>query len=285
MSTQRQTIAPDNTAGAIDGTVALNEINNRIERLYRYSAIPLTNVAGVNNITGDCRIPLFVNEAGNQFSFEPLNANTGNVTLRVDGLTAKALYDAAGNNLAAGYLSPSRVETVIDMGAHYRLTTGNAAAGSSSTVLRAVFAFRQPKNTHGGSAVATTRTRYPFNTVISNTIPGLSLDTVTNIGRITVPARAFERIEARCSFYNCNAAAIYFRNVSDSIDVNNQAPVSVFDFGAASNVVKASFASAKQFEVQYVVGSNSGSAALGYRVNDPGGEQESFGIIEFTSFG
>ena len=285
MANDRQTKAPANTAGAITGTSGLNDISSKVEKLYRFALIPLINITGTNNIKGDCRVLLYATEAGNQFQFRPGATNSGNVTLEVDNRGSKPLRDASGAELPSGYLSASRIETCIDMGTEYRLTMVNASAASGATILRAVFIYQQPTNTFGGSVTAGARTRYPFNTVISNTIPGLSLDSVTNIGRISVPARAFERIEARCSFHSTNATAIYFRNISDAADLGNQAPLPIYDRGQALNTVKASFAATKNIEVQYVCGANPGSEGLGYKVNDPGSRPECYGAIEFTSYG
>ena len=96
MANIRQTIAPANTAGLLNGTTTLNDISAKVEPLYRYALIPLINVAGSNTITANCRVPLLVAEAGNQFQFLPFAANTGAVTLNIDARGAKPLRDASG---------------------------------------------------------------------------------------------------------------------------------------------------------------------------------------------
>lgn len=284
MANDRQTMAPANTGGTLDGTATLNDISSKIEKLYRYALIPLTTITGTNAIKGDCRVTLYTAQLGNQFQFLPANVNTGNVTLNPNSLGAKPLRDASGAELPSGYLSTTRIETCIDMGSEYRLTLPAGGVSGASTMLRAVFAFRQAAGTNGGAVTVGARTRYPFNTVVSNTIPGLSLDTVTNIGRIQVPARAFEKIEARCMFRNTNATAIYLYNVSDAADIANQAAVSIYDHGHAFNTVKATFAATKNIELRYICAANPGTGGLGVNVNDPGGMPEQYGLIELTSY-
>lgn len=284
MTANRRTLAPSNTAGAIAGTDLMEDINDEVSGLWRRAAVRLTSVAGTNTITASAEVPLLANESGNQFWFTPANSNTGSVTLNVDGRGALPLRDASGNALPAGYLSASRIETVINLGTEFRLTMPNLAGAAGSTILRALVAYQQPTNTHGGSATGGARTRYPFNTIISNTIPGLSLDAVTNIGRLTVPARAFERIEARCTFNNVQAS-IFLRNISDAADVTGIARVSMNDKGAAQFTLKTTLAAAKQLEVQYYCASGQATDGLGVKTNDAGGAPEQYGFIEFTSYG
>ena len=284
MAANRKTLAPSNTAGLISGSAALEDINDEVSGLWRRAAVRLSSVVGTNTITASCEVPLAANESGNQFWFTPANSNTGNVTLNIDGRGALPLRDASGAELPSGYLSASRLETVINLGTEFRLTMPNFAGAAGSTILRALIAYQQPTNTHGGTATGGARTRYPFNTIIANTIPGLSLDSVTNIGRLTVPARTYEKIEAQATFNNVQAS-IFLRNISDAADVTGVARVSMNDKGSSRFTLKATFAAAKQMEVQYYCASGQATDGLGVKTNDVGGAPEQYGFIEFTSYG
>lgn len=280
----RKTIAPSNTPGLIGGTALMESILAEVEGLWQHALVPLTGVAGTNVITASAVVPIAANAVGHQFSLIPFAPNTGNVTLDVDTRGALPLRDASGAELPSGYLSSTRLETVINMGTEYRLTMPNAGL-SGTTTLRAVLALQQATNVAGGTATGGSRQRYPFNTVIVNNIPGLSLDTVTNIGRITVPARAYDRIEARCIFQNVGANNVYLRNISDALDVAEQVSVQNRSEGPGTCLVRTVLAATKQMELQYFCASTQGSNGLGRAVNDPGGRPEQYGFIEFIARG
>jgi hypothetical protein len=284
MPPTRLTIAPSNTAGHLDGTDVMESILTEVDGLWQHALVPLTALSGTNSISASCVVPIAANRVGHQFSFLPPAANTGNVELNVDTRGALPLRDASGAELPSGYLNPARLETCINMGAEYRLTMPNAGL-SGTTTLRAVLALQQATNVNGGSATGGTRQRYPFNTIISNNIPGLSLDTVTNIGRITVPARAYDRIEARCLLYDVGANNIYLRNISDAVDVSEQVSITNRSEGPSACLVRTTLAATKQMELQYYCASSNAGDGLGRPVNDPGGRPEQYGFIEFISRG
>jgi hypothetical protein len=263
------------------GAAYMAKVKEEVEALWAAASCPLTGAAGTNTITAQALYPLDANRAGQKFTFLPANANTGAVTLNIDGMGALPLTDETGAALPAGRLSPSRVEQIVNMGAQFRLLA-SGGSGSAQTLLRAVFALQQPKGTHGGSATGAARTRYPFNATVLNDIPGLSIDTVTNIGRLTVPAGTFD-IEARCLFYGTGHGGIYLRNITDAADVTGLVRSSMISPGHAHLAGKATFAVSKQIEIQYYCNNSRATDGLGIAINDGGNAAEQFGWIEFRS--
>lgn len=270
------------------GTAVLAALKEEGEACSLRSPTRLTAVAGVDTITATATLGITANAAGHIFLFVPAGANTTGPTLNVDGRGALPVRDQSGNALAAGYFSSSRIEGVINMGTEYRVLWTTAPA-SGPTVLRAAFALKFAKGTNGGSVTGgSVRTRYPFNASLYNTIPGLSLDTVTNIGRMTVPARDYRRIEARCTFYNTDETMVILRNVSDAADVATMARMSkTLGSGVAWTGGYASLAGSKTIDLQYSAVTAQATNGLGRPVNDTAAgptTDEMYGVIEFESY-
>jgi len=260
-----------------NGATYVGRVKEEVEALAQFSNCPLTSLAGVNTITATALYALDMNRAGQKFSFLPPAPNTGNVTLNIDGKGALPVRDASGNELPAGYFSTLRLETVINMGTEFRLTMNPGSSGGP-TLLRAVFAYTKTSGVNGGANVGgSVRTRYPFNTVISNTIPGMTLDAATNIGRISAPARAYG---------NVFAAMLILRNISDAADVPGCVGPSMYcnSGGTVSLFGKATFAATKSLDLQYAT-ANGTANGLGNAVGESGGTAEIYGVIEFTSYG
>ena len=269
------------------GSAVLSKLKEEGEAASLRSPTRLTSVSGVDTITATATMPIPANAAGHIFIFVPAGANTTAPTLNVDGRGALPVRDQSGGALPAGYFSSTRLEGVINMGTEFRVLWTTAPA-SGPTILRAAFALKFAKGTSGGSATGgSVRTRYPFNTSLYNTIPGLTLDTVTNIGRMTVPARDYQRIEARCSFYNTDETMLILRNISDAVDVSTMSRVSKTGTGIPWIGGYASFAASKSIDLQYSAVTAQATNGLGKPVNDTAAgptTDEMYGVIEFESY-
>ena len=81
----------------------------------------LSSIAGTNTITGSASVLLAAYAAGQAFRFVAAGANTGAVTLNVDGLGAKAVTKNGTTALAAGDIPSGAAVEVIYDGTRFQL--------------------------------------------------------------------------------------------------------------------------------------------------------------------
>lgn len=263
------------------GSTWAQTVADTLAQLASFASVPLTGVAGTNTITASSvAMPLTSLVAGMKFTLVPAAGNTGAVTLNIDGLGAIALKDAGGSALASGRLQTSIIEHVYYNGTEFRLLTAQLATGL--TVKRGIFTLQKTSGNDGGSVTGLARTRYPLNTTIENTIPGLSIDTVTNVGRLTLPAGTFE-IEADCSFYGVGRALVVLRDITNGADLTSgfvrKSSRSEDNARLYGNITLASSISA---ELQYFAAASQSGNGLGFNVDDPG-LPEQFGFLRIET--
>ena len=83
----------------------------------------LTSVSGTNTITASASIAPAAYAAGQTFRFTSAGANTGAVTLNVNGLGVKSITKNGATALAAGDIPASAVVTVTYDGARFQLSS------------------------------------------------------------------------------------------------------------------------------------------------------------------
>ena len=122
----------------VDGDVFLNEYAQRMKSLFDAAAFPLTAVGGTGNaVTASLDPPLdaggLVN--GMKFTITWAAANTGAVTLAINGGTAVPVVDADNVALAASALAAGRRSLIEFVGSAFRIlsSAGGGAAGAGPT--------------------------------------------------------------------------------------------------------------------------------------------------------
>jgi hypothetical protein len=116
-----------------------NQYASHISRLYRYAVLPLSSVSGADTVAASVT-PAFGSTgllSGMKFSVVWASANTGAVTLDIDGMGAKDILDASGAALGAGALSAGARTLIEYDGVSFRLLGGGA--GGSLGVNRQTF--------------------------------------------------------------------------------------------------------------------------------------------------
>jgi hypothetical protein len=116
----RRTPTPANYGASIPDSEYAGDVDLEIGRLYEMGLDVLGSVAGVNTLTATCS-PTLAAYVRKCFLLKPANANTGAVTLNVDGLGAKDFNDQSGDPLIAGDLDPARTYLIYDAGADFRM--------------------------------------------------------------------------------------------------------------------------------------------------------------------
>jgi hypothetical protein len=97
----------------------------------RYSQIQggtdkLITVTGTDTLTGSMTPALTAYAAGNQFSFVPVNTNTGAVTINIDGVGSKAITRTGSTALVAGDMVAGQVALIEYDGTRFQLLNGNS---------------------------------------------------------------------------------------------------------------------------------------------------------------
>jgi hypothetical protein len=94
------------------------------------------SISGTNTITGTLTPAITTYTAGQMFYFVAVGANTGAVTLNINGLGAKAITSNGANALSAGDISSGEIIVVVYDGTQFQiisnLNTTVAAAGSNT---------------------------------------------------------------------------------------------------------------------------------------------------------
>jgi hypothetical protein len=127
----RQTITSA-TVGAVTGDDFMDNVAGHISRFWDASALPLTSVGGTGNAVTATVTPALLSGLveGMKFTITWAAANTGGVTLALNGGSAVAVLDAAGSALTAGALSAGERALIEFVGSSFRVL-GGAAGGST----------------------------------------------------------------------------------------------------------------------------------------------------------
>lgn len=126
------------SAGPILGPDFLNEYAQRVKTLFDASALPLTAVGGTGNAVTATLDPALDTGGlveGMKFTITWAAANTGAVTLAINGATAVAVVDADGVALGASALVAGRRSLIERVGSAFRIlsSAGGAGAGAGPT--------------------------------------------------------------------------------------------------------------------------------------------------------
>lgn len=130
-----RTTSSGSSTPPLTGTAFLNEYAQRMKSLFDAAAFPLTAVAGTGNaVTASLDPPLdpggLVN--GMKFTITWAAANTGAVTLAINGGTAVPVVDADNVALGASALAAGRRSLIEFVGTAFRIlsSAGGGAAGA-----------------------------------------------------------------------------------------------------------------------------------------------------------
>jgi len=93
------------------------------------TALLITGIAGTNTITGNLTPAITAYTLGQAFRFISAGANTGAVTININGLGAKAITKSGATALSSGDIPAGAAVTIIYDGTQFQLSSG---AGSSS---------------------------------------------------------------------------------------------------------------------------------------------------------
>lgn len=123
-----------NEATTPTGLEFLTQYGDFVDALIDTAVLRLASVAGTNTITATAEpftVPASGYVTGMKFTLEPVNDNTGAVTLNIDGRGAKSVVNADGTALAAdALLSGTRYLLEYD-GTDLRIIGASSAAGAA----------------------------------------------------------------------------------------------------------------------------------------------------------
>lgn len=116
----------------------------------------LSAVGGTNTITGTADAAITSYITGQRFQFVAVNANTGAVTLNVNGLGAKSITKSGTTALALGDIASGQMITVSYDGTQFQLGAGSGGSGAkaggaiyeNSTTITADYTLTTNKNAH-----------------------------------------------------------------------------------------------------------------------------------------
>jgi hypothetical protein len=126
----------------VSGVAFLNEYAARLKTLFDASALPLTAVGGTGNVVTATLDPVLDGGGlvdGMKFTITWANANTGGVTLALNGGTAVPVVDAADTALVASALQAGTRALLEYVGGKFRVLSGGADAGGGASPQRQVF--------------------------------------------------------------------------------------------------------------------------------------------------
>jgi hypothetical protein len=108
--------------------------NNSItQAVQNGSSLTLGSVAGTNTITGNLTPAITAYVAGQTFRFVAAGANTGAVTININGLGAKAVTKSGTTALVSGDIQLGAAVQVFYDGTQFQLSSGSVG-GSGSVV-------------------------------------------------------------------------------------------------------------------------------------------------------
>lgn len=205
--------------------------------------------------------------AGQRFSFQALNPNTGASTLAVNALAAKAIKKNVSDALVAGDIPDNIIVEVVYDGTNFQLVSRPAVLGFPYVKVSDTKA----AGTEGGAPTAGSFQTHTINTEDSDTagICAVAANQVTLSAGIYI-CRIWS------SYYKCNRVQTKLRNATGASDLL----VGSSEYSDSTNAVvvksficgKFTVAAAQALEVQYQVGSAFASQGLGVASN--------FGISE-----
>jgi hypothetical protein len=112
------------SAPPVSGPDVLDNLAEHIARIYNQLCLTLSGVAGTANVVTATLDPVLSATGmaiGMKFSITWALANTGGVTLALNGGTAFPVTDASGNALVAGALAAGRMDWLEWDGANFRV--------------------------------------------------------------------------------------------------------------------------------------------------------------------
>jgi hypothetical protein len=175
------------------GSAATDSVN--MSQLQAGAANHLTGVAGADTITASATPAITAYAAGNKFTFVAAGANTGAVTLNINGLGAKAVTKSGVGALSAGDIAASSVVSVIYDGTQFQLVAASASSiqGQSSTYF-----------TTGGTSTAYTLTPSPALSVL---VAGQRFNVKFNATAGATPTLAISGLAAKSlKYYDATGA-------------------------------------------------------------------------------
>lgn len=127
--------------GPATGAAVMANLNGHVQRLWDASVLPLTGVGGTANaITATLSPPLLAGlVVGMKFTLTIGVANTGPVTLSINGATAVPLLGADGVALAPGALQAGTRVLLERVGTAGLRVISGARAGAASGPVRSIF--------------------------------------------------------------------------------------------------------------------------------------------------
>lgn len=283
MPANRSVPAPSTTGGAErTGTQFAEDVNDEVGALWRYTSVPLAITGTANALVGASDVPLLVRQIGNKHSFTPVFTNTGNVTLRVDGLAILPLRRNDGSEFPAGEVNPQVRMTVEDMGTEYRSDRPVLSVGAARQHL--LVAHQRALGVNGGTMSNAARVVYPFNTVVENTLSGATPNTTAF--SVFIGAGTYV-VNAAATLYNVGYASFRMFNDTNNLDVTSLGSTNLYMSGSAVPMVLSgtlTVPSGGRSYVFHVTGSANGGSgqALGIAVNEPNGAVERYGYYSIT---
>jgi hypothetical protein len=136
------------------------------------ASLYLTAVAGINTITASLTSPtLAAYAAGNTFRFVAAGANTGAVTLNINGLGAKAITKNGATSLVSGDIPASAAVEVIYDGTQFQIVNAATSNITDASITNAKLAF------DGGAFSYRNRLINPRGNIYQRTVAATADDT------------------------------------------------------------------------------------------------------------
>lgn len=272
-------------AGTTDyaGDDYMDKLKAEVEALWGLIAAPLGSVAGTNTITGALSPSATAYSDGMGVLLKPANTNTGGVTLNVDSLGAKTVYDYSGNALEAGALVAGRVYELryftADNGFRVLSGTLGQAAVRSGVVL---VQHTATNGTAGGTATSGSYQDYPLETVARNDLSSEGAGLSSNI--VTLPPGTYD-VFAAVPFNDTDGTRLRLRNNTDGATLtdvvsNTVKATAVDEIKIVTLSGRFTITASKGFKLQYRVATTNSGDGLGNAASFS--ETEVYGFIQFT---
>lgn len=149
----------------------------------------LTSITGTDTIVATAALGMGAYATGMTFRFLPAGANTGAVTININGIGAKAITKNGTTALAAGDLKSGEFVNIIYDGTQFQITGGSILLGSNNTwtgsntfngepfTLPIAATSARPSTMRGSIRFNTTTNQYEGNSQVA----GETVDTLTYV--------------------------------------------------------------------------------------------------------
>lgn len=264
---------PDSTNGTLpyDGETWQRNVNSEVIALWQVATTRLVSVSGTNDITAtsDTALVAAIAAYAQPMSFWVIfpNANTGGMTLNIDGVGVVYLKDKAAATLVGGAVDGVSQYLICFDGAGFRIHgTSSSSSGSANTAPDMILRDEKTTGTAGGTFTGGSFAQRVLNTSVRNVLSGASLSG----NQFTLQAGTY-LIEWSAPAFSVGSHQTRLFNATDSITVETGTSESTstaagIDSRSQGKAV-VTITSAKAFEIDHICGSTGATTGFGNFTN------------------